>query len=88
MDFYGKVKEVLDPVSGQSDKGLWVRRTVVVEAFDNPNNLLAIDALNERAEKLAAIDPGMPVKATFGVSSRKGEKGYFTTVNLWDIQKL
>lgn len=88
MDFYGKVKEILPPVQGQSERGLWVRQTIVLESFDNPNYLLAIDALNERCDKLAQFQPGQAVKATFGVTSRKGDKGYFSTVNLWDIQKL
>ena len=88
MDFYGKVKEILEPVSGQGEKGLWVRRTIAVESFDNPMNVLALDALNERCDKLQNLQPGMAVKATFGVNSRKTEKGYFTTLNLWDIQKL
>ena len=88
MDFYGKVKEILEPVSGQGQNGLWVRRTIVLESFDNPNNCIAIDAMNERCEKLQVIQVGMAVKATFGISSRKGEKGWFTSVNLWDITKL
>ena len=88
MYFYGKIKEILEPVSGQGEKGLWVRCTIVLEAFDNPQSILAIDALNDRCDKLEGMTPGMAVKATFGVNSRKGEKGYFTTVNLWDIQKL
>lgn len=88
MDFYGKVKEVSEPVSGQGAKGLWVKKTIVVESFDNPENWIAIDALNERCDKVNVLQPGMAVKATFGINSRKGEKGYFTTINLWDIQKL
>ena len=88
MDFYGKVKEICEPISGTGERGLWVRRTIVLEAFDNPQNIIAIDALNDRCDKISTLQVGMAVKATFGVSSRKGEKGYFTTVNLWDIQKL
>lgn len=88
MDFYGKVKEILEPIHGQSQNGLWVRRTVILESFDNSNNCLAIDALNERCEKLQDIKVGMAVKANFGINSRKGDKGWFTSVNLWDIQKL
>lgn len=88
MDFYGKVKEILPAVSGQGQKGLWVRRTLVLESFDNPNNILAIDALNERCDKLESLQTGMAVKASFGVISRKGENGYFTSVNLWDVVKL
>lgn len=88
MDFYGKVKEILDPVQGTGERGNWTRQTIVLEAFDNPQNILALDALNDRCEKLAELKPNMAVKATFGVSSRKGDKGYFTTVNLWDITKL
>lgn len=88
MDFYGKVKEIMEPVHGQSEKGLWVRQTIALESFDNPNNIIALDALNDRCEKLANLQPGIAVKASFGVSSRKGEKGYFTTCNLWDIVKL
>lgn len=88
MDFYGKVKEILDPVQGQGSKGLWVRRTIVLESFENPENILALDALNERCDKLQTLQPGMAVKASFGVQSRKGEKGYFTSASLWDINKL
>lgn len=88
MDFYGKVKEILDPVHGQGPKGLWVRQTIVLESFDNPDIILALDTLNERCEKLQGLQPNMAVKASFGVQSRKGDKGYFTSANLWDIQKL
>lgn len=88
MDFYGKVKEVSEPVTGQGANGQWVRKTVVVESFDNPMNCIACDALNDRCEKLQGIQPGMAVKVTYGINSRKGDKGWFTTVNLWDIQKL
>lgn len=88
MDFYGKVKEILQPVSGTSANGEWTRQTVVLESFDNPMNCLAIDAMNDRCSKIAPLQIGTAVKATFGVNSRKGEKGWFTSVNLWDIQKL
>lgn len=88
MDYFGRVKEIMEPVHGQGEKGLWVRRTIVLESFDNPMNIIALDALNERCDKLATMQPGMAVKASFGVQSRKSEKGYFTTANLWDIQKL
>lgn len=88
MDFYGKVKELTEAVSGQGEKGLWVRRTLVVEAFDNPNSIIAVDALNDRCDKLLEIRVGQAIKVSFGVNSRKSEKGYFTTLNLWDVQKL
>lgn len=88
MEFYGKIKEVLEPVSGSSERGAWSRQTIVLESFDNPQNCLALDALNDRADKLKDLQPGMAVKATFGINSRKGDKGWFTTVNLWDISKL
>lgn len=88
MDFYGRIKEILPEVTGTSERGTWTRQTVVVESFDNPNNILAIDALNDRVKLLQPIQPGYAVKVSFGVSSRKGENGYFTSVNLWDIQKL
>lgn len=88
MDYFGRVKEIMEIVSGQNEKSSWVRRTIVIESFDNPLNCLAIDALNDRCEKLQGLQVGMAVKATFGINSRKGEKGYFTSVNLWDIQKL
>lgn len=88
MEFYGKVKEILEPISGQNVSGNWTRQTIVVESFDNPMNCIALDALNDRCALIEKMQVGMAVKATFGVNSRKGEKGYFTSANLWDIQKL
>jgi len=88
MDFYGRIKEVLPIVSGTSERGPWQRQTVVVESFDNPNDYIAIDAIGDRISKLQNIAIGQAVKATFSVSSRKGEKGYFTSATLWDIAKL
>ncbi len=88
MDYFGRVKEIMEPVHGQGEKGLWVRRTIVLESFDNPMNCIALDALNDRCDKLQGLQVGMAVKATFGINSRKGDKGWFTTVNLWDISKL
>lgn len=88
MDFYGKVKDILDPISGESANGHWTRQTIIVESFDNPMNFIAIDAMNERTQRLAGLTVNTAVKATFGINCRKGDKGYFTSLNLWDIQKL
>ena len=88
MEYFGRVKEIMEPVSGQGANGAWTRQTIVVESFDNPMNCIALDALNDRCEKLQDMQVGMAVKATFVINSRKGDKGWFTTVNLWDIQRL
>lgn len=88
MDYYGRIKEVLPIVSGTSERGPWQRQTVVVESFDNPNDYIAIDAIGDRIAKLQNLTIGQAVKVNYSVNSRKGEKGYFTSVWLWDINKL
>lgn len=88
MEYFGRVKEIMEPISGQGANGAWTRQTIVVESFDNPMNCIALDALGDRCALISGIQVGMAVKATFGVNSRKGDKGYFTSANLWDIQKL
>lgn len=88
MEFYGRIKEITEQVSGTSSNGAWTRQTLVVEAFDNPMNCIACDALNDRTTKLASLNVGMAVKVTYGINSRKGDRGWFTSVNLWDVQTL
>lgn len=88
MDYYGRVKEICPLETGKSERGEWQRQTVVIESFENPNNFLAIDAIGDRIRQLGVIFEGIPVKASFSVTSRKGEKGYFTSATLWDIKPL
>lgn len=88
MEFFGRIKEIGEVVKGTSEKGDWQRQTVVVETFEMPTTYLAIDAIGDRIAKLATLQPGMAVRALFAVSSRKGEKGWFTSATLWDINKL
>jgi len=88
MEFFGRIKEIDEVVKGTSEKGEWQRQTVVVETFEMPSTYLAIDAIGERIGKLATLQPGMAVRALFNVSSRKSEKGWFTSATLWDINKL
>lgn len=88
MEFFGRVKEIGNVESGTSPKGNWTKQTVVIESFDNPNNIIAIDAMNERTAEVQKVAIGTAVKATFSVNSRKGEKGYFTSVSLWELTKL
>ena len=88
MEFFGRVKEIGNVESGTSPKGTWTKQTVVIESFDNPNYIIAIDAMNERTAEVQKVAIGSAVKATFSVNSRKGEKGYFTSVTLWELSKL
>lgn len=88
MDFYGRIKEICPLETGTSERGTWQRQTIVVESFENPNNFLAIDAIGERIQQLGKFTEGNPVKVSFSVTSRKGEKGYFTSATLWEIKPL
>lgn len=88
MEYFGRVKEIGQVVSGQNERGTWQRQTIVLESFENPNNCLALDALGDRLVKLATLQIGQAVKAVFAVSSRKGDNGWFTSATLWDIAKL
>lgn len=88
MEFFGRVKEIGNVKTGKSPKGTWTKQTVVIESFDNPNNIIAIDAMNERTVEVQKVAIGTAVKATFSVNSHRSEKGYFTSITLWELFKL
>lgn len=88
MDYYGRIKEICPLETGTTERGTWQRQTVVVESFENPNSFIAIDAIGDRIAQLGSFTEGVPVKVSFSVLSRKGDKGYFTSATLWEIKPL
>lgn len=88
MEIYGRIHEICEVQKGTSEKGDWQRQTVVVESFDQPTSYTAFDAFNKNINQLASLRVGQAVKAVGSATSRKGEKGWFTTLNLWAISPL
>lgn len=88
MEFYGRVHEVSEPQIGTSEKGNWKLQTVVVESFEQPTIYVAFDAFNKNCEQLSSVKVGQAVKAVGSAQSRKSDKGWFTSLNLWTITPL
>lgn len=88
MKLFGRIHEITDMETGQSANGEWQRRTLVIQSLDNPNQLTAIDALNERVKQLENLQVGMAVEVNFSASSRKRENKWYSNLSLWEVSRI
>lgn len=88
MEIVGKIVEFTPIESGQSDKGAWSKRQVVLKTLDQNPVLIALTAIGSRLDEVNKHTLNEVVRVRFGVSSRKVNDRYFTDVQLWQISEV
>lgn len=81
----GKVVAVPPAQTGMSQRGPWIRQTVVIE-YENGryNQKLALECSNAKAEDFGKLRVGQIVTVNYDVTSREYNGKYFTAANAFD----
>lgn len=84
VELTGKVINVLQPLSGQSSKGSWMKNQFVIEWQDNGyTQKLCLEVMGEdKWEKMkSSVVVGNDVNVRFSVSSREYQGRWFTSAS-------
>lgn len=89
MQTTGKIIEKLLEVSGENEKGAWVRGGFVVMAADDRGDTLCFDVSgDEKCEIVRNLTIGETVVVTWKPSSRKYADKWFTRLRVFEIMRL
>lgn len=84
----GKVIQVLPEVSGEAERGAWVRSGFVIESISDVGTRIAIETFGEeKAALVRKLQIGEVVIVDYRVSSRFYMDRWFTTAQLIRIMK-
>lgn len=88
MEIVGKIQEFTPLETGQSEKGAWSRRTLVVKTLDQNPVTIAFSCMGLRLSEAEKHQVGEIVRIRFGVSSRNVGGRWFNDIQLWGIQQV
>lgn len=85
MELAGKVKQILEPVEGENQRGKWRRQDFVIETEGEYPSEVCFTVWNEKFD-LSQLKEGMPVTVYFNLSSREHNGRWYTSATAWRIQ--
>lgn len=88
IEIEGRLVKKLEPQSGTSSKGEWVKQEFVVEFKDGNYNSNAVFNVwgFDKVKELEAFSLGTQIKVSFGINSREFNGRWYTDLRAWRIQ--
>ncbi len=80
MNIQGTVKQVLEPISGTSQKGDWKKQTVIIETEGQYPKEVAIDMWNAL---VGTLKVGENINAHIDISSREYNDRWYTEIRCY-----
>lgn len=82
----GKVISILPVVSGENERGEWVRGGVVIETLDSPSTMLALSTFGKRrTEQIQQLTLGEVIVVGYSPESREFMGKWYTELRLTEI---
>lgn len=82
----GKVLVVLPEVSGENEKGEWVRGGMVIEPLESNGKRLSLEAVGrEKCDLISQVKVGDVVIVEYGVESREYQDKWYTSAKLYRL---
>lgn len=86
LELIGKLIKVLPEVSGQSQKGAWVKQEFVIETIDQFPKKVCMTAWGDKASDLKQYATGDTLKVTINLESREYNDRWYTEARAWRIE--
>lgn len=84
MELEGTVKQLLEPVTGESAKGPWKRQEFVIETKDDYPKMVCFTVWNDKID-VSQLQEGLAVTVYFNLSSREHNGKWFTSATAWRV---
>ena len=88
METHGYVHKVLDPVTGETEKGFWSRRGLVITPVNTEKKLCIEFSGEEWSEKLGTLKEKQFVKVNFAAESTEYEDKWYTRLKGYALQQF
>ncbi|MBP6385720.1 MAG: DUF3127 domain-containing protein [Pseudarcicella sp.] len=88
LEFEGSLIKILPEVTGQGQKGPWVKQDFVIETEEQYPKKGSFSAWGERVEELKGFSLGEKIKVTFSVESREYNERWYTDLRAYRIEKM
>lgn len=89
MKQQGKLIKTLPTVSGETERGMWIRGGFVIETFgEYPKKLAFTTFGEERARMAEGIAPGTPVEVSCSVESREFNDKWYTELRATSVKLM
>jgi len=75
-----------EPLTGQSPKGEWKKRTIVGETLDRNPRQVAFECWGERCDEVSAMSKGQIVTIDFDLESRQFSGRWYTTAKVYKFK--
>lgn len=82
----GKLLKTLPEVSGNSQKGPWVKQEFIVKTTDDYPKEVAFTAWGDKVNDLREIQAGETITVSFNPESRAFNEKWYTELRAWKIQ--
>jgi hypothetical protein len=81
----GKLIKILNPHSGSSARGNWVKQEFVIETSDQYPKKICISVWGDKVDSLKSFNIGDTVKASFNIESREYNEKWYTDLRAWKL---
>jgi hypothetical protein len=86
LEITATLVQVMKEVSGQSQKGPWVKQEFVVETTTEKfPKKICFTAWGEKTSALKDLKPGTPIRVFFNLESREYQGRWYTEAKAWQI---
>lgn len=85
MEISGKVAQILNPVTGKSNKGPWKKQEIILDIPGKFDSKLAVANWNDKVD-ISSLSPGVEVKFSVNIDSREYNGRWFTEVKIWKME--
>ena len=86
VELTGKVFRMLPPQSGSSARGEWKKQEFVIETDEQYPKKVAVSAWNAKADEVAQLAVGTPVRLEVNIESREYNGKWYTDVRVWSVR--
>jgi hypothetical protein len=86
LEITATLVQVMQEVTGQGQKGPWVKQEFVVETTaDKFPKKICFSLWGEKTSALKDLKPGTPIKVFFNLESREYQGRWYTEARAWQI---
>lgn len=83
MELEGVVHKVLEPVSGTSARGDWIKQEVVIEQPGEYSRMVCLSFWGDKAREAGNLKEGDQIKASINIESREFKERWYTEIRAW-----
>jgi hypothetical protein len=86
LEVSGQVVKLLEEQGGESSRGPWKKRDLVIETNEQYPKKIAITFWGEKVDEMQNLTPGTAVKVAINIESREYNEKWYTDVKAWKLE--